>query len=182
MDDSSSIIKSIISGKTIRKRWPNSLWMPNNFERLVVESVRDSVLETEAPVEQATEKIPEEKVSLAVINKCRGCSETVILHFATRLDHQHHLNGRSVVFKAVYMCTNARCKKEFPLNPMWDVSVRPDDVPLQVKAQCLEPDHTKGLLHSCPTCYSISTKFKYFKLFLTEETTVACAKCLFRSH
>lgn len=181
MDDSSSIIKSIISGKTIRRRRPNSLCMSNNYDRLVAESVRDSVLETKAPVEQVTEKIPEEKVSVAVINKCRGCSETVILHFATRLDHQHHLNGRAVAFKAVYRCTDAQCQEEFPLNPMWDVSLRPDDFPLQVKAQYLEPDHTKGLLHSCPKCYSTSTKFKYFKLFLIEETTVACAKCLIRS-
>ena len=108
--------------------------MLNNSDKLVAESIRDYVLETEAPVEQVTEKIPEEKISLAVINKCRGCSETVILHFATRLDHQHHLNGRSVVFKGVYKCANAQCKKEFPLNPMWDVSVRPDDFSLQEKA------------------------------------------------
>jgi hypothetical protein len=182
MDDSSSIIKSIISRKTIRKRRPYSLCLSNNSNRLVADSVRDSVLETTTAVEQVTEEIPEEKVSVGVINKCRGCSETVILHFETRLDHQHyHLNRKAVAFKAVYGCTNAQCKKEFALNPMWDVSVRPDDFPLQVKAQYLEPDHTKGLLHSCPKCYSTSTKFKYFKLFLIEETTVACAQCLFRS-
>jgi hypothetical protein len=127
MDDSSSIMKSIISGKSIRKRRPNSLCMPNNSDRLKAESVRDSVLETTAAVEQVTEEISEEKVYVGVINKCRGCSETVILHFETRLDHQHYnLNGKAVAFKAVYRCTNAQCKKEFPLNPMWDVSVRPD--------------------------------------------------------
>jgi hypothetical protein len=135
MDDSSSIMKSIVSGKSIRKRQPNSLCMPNNSDRLGAKSI----LESTTPVEQVTEEIPEEKVSVGVINKCRGCFETVILHFETRLDHQHYnINEKAVALKAVYRCRNAQCKKEFPLNPMWHVSVRPDDFSLQVKAQYLE--------------------------------------------
>lgn len=182
MGDSSSIVKSITSRKTMRKRRSNSLCMPNNSDRLVAESVRDPVPETTAPAEQGTGKFPEGKASVAVINKCPGCSETAIRHFTTLLDHRHHLNGKSVAFKAVYRCTHAQCKKEFALNPMWDVPVRPDDFPLQLAAQSLEPDHTKELLHSCPKCYSTSTEFNYFKIFRTEETAVACEECLLRLH
>lgn len=173
---SSSSSTQISAGKPIRKRRHSSSPTPPNFnDKPTAPHVHEVSSDPLKPGDRTpVEFNPGERLSMGVINKCPECSRTATTNVTTHLRDPPNMST-TAAFKVVYSCKEPWCEELFALNSMWDVSVRAED--FRKLREDLEPETTKGLLHSCPKCLSTSTKFEYFRLFHTKVTTAKCWGC-----